>query len=116
MRTTKEVWDHHCKAFAEADIDAVMFDFAEDAVYVTTNKVIRSKSNIRKLYDDHFKSLVPGSSSTIISQTIEGEIVFFEWAADSPTASISDGVDTFIIRNGFIIAQTMRGTVVSKVK
>lgn len=43
MRTTKEVWDHHCIAFANADIDEVMSDFAEDAIYITADRVIRVK-------------------------------------------------------------------------
>lgn len=116
MRTTKEVWEHHCIAFAAADIDGVMSDFADDAIYVTANNVIKGKENIRNLYDSHFKSMNKGDSSTIISQTIEGEIVFFEWAADTANTSISDGVDTFVIRNGFIAAQTMRCTVVNKIK
>ncbi len=116
MRTTKEVWEHHCIAFADANIDDVMFDFAEDAIYITTGKVISGKENIRKQYDSHFKAQVPGSSSKIISETIEGEIVLFEWIADTPSIYILDGVDTFVIRNGFIVAQTVRGTVISKTK
>jgi len=116
MRTTKEVWEHHCIAFAKANIDDVMFDFADDAIYVTTNKVIKGKENIRKQYDNHFKSLEVGSISKIVSETIEGEIVFFEWTADTPSIHIPDGVDTFVIRDGFIMAQTVRGTVISKAK
>jgi len=116
MRSTKEVWEHHCFAFANANIDDVMFDFADDAIYVTTNKVIRNKENIRKQYDGHFKSLEVGSTSKIVSETIEGEIVSFEWTADTPSIYIPDGVDTFVIRNGFIVAQTVRGTVIIKAK
>lgn len=116
MRTTREVWEHHCIAFANADIDDVMFDFADDAIYVTTNTVIKGKENIRKQYDSHFKSLEVGATSKIISETIDGEIVFFEWTADTPSIYIPDGVDTFVIRDGFIVAQTVRGTVISKVK
>ena len=116
MRSTKEVWEHHCIAFANANIDEVMLDFAEDSVYITTNKVIRGRENIRELYDSHFKTLEKDSLSTIVSQTLEGEIVFFEWTFESPTIMIMDGVDTFIIRNGYIVAQTMRSTPVSKTK
>jgi ketosteroid isomerase-like protein len=114
MRTTKEVWDHHCIAFANADIDEVMSDFAENAIYITTNKVICGKDNIRTLYDEHFKTLEKGSVSNITSVTMEGEIILFEWTFDSPKVKVSDGVDTFIIRDGFIVAQTMRSTAIIK--
>ena len=116
MRTTKEVWEHHCVAFANADIDAVISDFAEDAFYITTNKIIRGKEQIRELYDSHFKSLEKNSKSVIVSETMEGEIVFFEWTFESPTIRITDGVDTFIIKDGLIVAQTMRSTVINKTK
>jgi hypothetical protein len=116
MRTTKEVWEHHCIAFANANIDEVISDFAEDAIYVTANNVIKGKENIRKIYDNHFKTAEEGSTSKIISQTLEGEIVIFEWTSDTPSIYIPDGVDTFVIRDGFIVAQTMRGTVINKEK
>ncbi|WP_298901731.1 nuclear transport factor 2 family protein [uncultured Psychroserpens sp.] len=114
MRTVKDVWEHHKVAFANANLEEVMLDYAEDCIYVTTNKSLVGKDKIRALYKNHFDTLEEGSSSSIISETIEGEIVFFEWTADSPSISISDGVDTFVIRNGYIVAQTMRATVVPK--
>lgn len=49
MRTTKEVWEHHCIALDSANIGDVMFDFAVDAIYVTAKKVIKGKENIMKL-------------------------------------------------------------------
>ncbi len=82
-----------------------MEDFADDAIYVTTNKAVKGKDRIRAIYDSHFRSLDPAATSSIISQTIEGEIVLFEWTADTPAISITDGVDTFVIRNGSIVAQ-----------
>ena len=114
MRSVKEVWEHHKKAFANANLDEVMLDYAEDCIYITTNTSFVGKDKMRALYKNHFDSLEEGSTSTIISETIEGNIVFFEWTADSPSISILDGVDTFVISNGYIVAQTMRATVIPK--
>jgi len=114
MRTTQEVWEHHCKAFANADIEEVIADFAENAVYVNADKVINGKEGIRAQYDNHFKNMEANASSTIVKETIAGEIVLFEWTFDSESVSIVDGVDTFVIREGFIQAQTVRATVISK--
>ena len=75
--------------------------------------MIRCKEKIRILHDSHFKILEKESGSNIISETIEGEIVFSEWTFESPSVKISDGIDTFIIRNGYIVAQTMRSTTFS---
>ncbi len=65
------------------------------------------------MYDSHFKILEKKSASNIISETIEGEIVFFVWTFESPSVKILDCIDTFIIRNGYIVAQTMRSTTIS---
>lgn len=114
MRTTLEVWKHHCDAFEKSDIEAVISDFSNNAVYVTTNASYVGKDNIKKLYQNHFDNLEVGSVSKIISERIEGEIVLFQWTVDSPTIQINDGVDTFVIRDGLIVAQTVRATVINK--
>jgi hypothetical protein len=41
----------------------------------------------------------------------EGEIAFLEWAIDCDGVCIDDGVDTFVIRDGKIVAMTVRYTV-----
>jgi len=41
-------------------------------------------------------------------------LLFLEWTADSTRASVSDGVDTFIFKDGLIQYQTVRCTIVPK--
>ena len=38
-------------------------------------------------------------------------MLFLEWAADSASARVEDGIDTFIFRDGLIRLQTVRYTV-----
>ena len=114
LRTTKEVFDHHNQAFKAADIEAVMSDFAEETTYVTANGVAKGKDAIREIYLKHFATALVGDSSTIISLVTEGEIVLFEWTAKTATIRINDGVDTFVIRDGSIVAQTARSTPIPK--
>jgi len=37
-----------------------------------------------------------------------GEVLFLEWTATSTNSSATHGVDTFVIREGLIRAQTVR--------
>lgn len=113
-RTTREVFDHHNQAFKAADIEAVISDFAEQAIYVTAHGVSKGKAAIRKIYEQHFRTAAPGDTSTINSLVIEGEIVLFEWTAETAAFRIDDGVDTFVIRGGLIVAQTVRSTPINK--
>ncbi len=41
-------------------------------------------------------------------------LLFVEWTGDSARASVSDGVDTFIFKDGLIQAQTVHYTLVPK--
>ena len=40
-----------------------------------------------------------------------GEVGYLEWTADGPTARVRDGADSFVIRDGRIVAQTIHYTV-----
>ena len=40
--------------------------------------------------------------------------MFIEWTADSAKASVDDGIDTFVFRDGMIRAQTVRYTLQPK--
>jgi hypothetical protein len=46
------------------------------------------------------------------TRLVEGEIAFLEWAARCPTSRVEDGADSFLIRGGRIVAQTIHYTVV----
>lgn len=113
-RTTQEVWDHHLEAFGKRDLAAIAADFSSDAVYINSAGVVaRGPDQIIKIYKDYFDSQEPGTSGNITTLIIEGDIVFLEWVSNSRSISIPDGVDTFVIQNGMIKAQTAKFTVVN---
>ncbi|MFE6022369.1 hypothetical protein ACFQ6O_38470 [Streptomyces sp. NPDC056441] len=39
-----------------------------------------------------------------------GDLLFLQWSANTDTHEVTDGVDTFVFRNGLISAQTVRYT------
>ncbi len=45
------------------------------------------------------------------TRLVEGEVAFLEWAARTDNAGAEDGVDSFVIRDGRIVAQTIHYTV-----
>ena len=67
-RTPQEIFGHHATALIAGDIDGIVEDYADDALFIT-------------------------------------------WSATSAKARVTDGVDTFVFRDGLIRVQTVRCTV-----
>jgi len=43
---------------------------------------------------------------------VEGELGFLEWSARGSGAEVEDGADSYLIRDGRIVAQTIHYTVI----
>src|SRR3954462_9441626 len=95
-------------ALARGDMDAVMADYAEDAVLCTPVGAARGLAQIRAAVEPFATKLMPpGSQLKVLQQVIDGELVYLTWSGESPRFRIPMGTDTFIIRNGKIVAQTV---------
>jgi len=111
-RTPEEIFAHHGQAMGAQDLDATMMDFADTAVLVTSEGVRRGKDAIRNFFDGLFKALPKAQWG---HKTIYGDnVLFLEWTGDSARASVSDGVDTFLFKDGLIQAETVHCTIVPK--
>jgi len=111
-RTPEEIFAHHGLALGAEDLDATVMDFADTAVLVTPDGVRRGKDAIRNFFDGLFKAL-PKARWGLKTIYVDN-LLFVEWTGDSARASVSDGVDTFIFKDGLIQAQTARCTIVPK--
>jgi hypothetical protein len=45
------------------------------------------------------------------TQLVEGDAALLEWTARSESVRVTDGVDSFFIRDGLVVAQTIHYTV-----
>lgn len=55
---------------------------------------------------------LPGAHFQYRTVQVEEDIAFLEWSAQADNgASVEDGADSFVIRNGQIVAQTIHYTV-----
>lgn len=112
-RTTQEVFDHHVQALIARNLDEVVADYAENAFIITPEGVTRGRPAIRGLFANLLEAL-PNAQFAAKTLIIEGEVLFLEWTADSARNKVNDGVDTFLIRNGQIQAQTVKFTLTPK--
>ena len=106
-RTQEEVFAHHAEALGAGELDEIVADYADDAVFITSRGVLRGKEGIRAAFTELLSDL-PNASWTLKTQIFHGDLLFLEWAADSAATDCDDGVDTFVFRDGLIRAQTAR--------
>ena len=106
-RTAEETFLHHAQALGKGDVDEVLVDYAEDAVIFTPDGALHGHDEIRPFFERSVTEVLPpGTDFEMLKQTIEGEIVYIVWSAESVNYRIPFGTDTFIIRDGQILLQT----------
>jgi ketosteroid isomerase-like protein len=112
-RTPEEVFSHHAQALGAGDLDEIVADYSDDAVFITPAGVLRGKDGIRTAFTQLLAD-VPDAAWDLKTQIYEGDVLFLEWAADSAKTRVEDGIDTFVFRDGLIRVQTVRYTLQQK--
>jgi len=115
MESTADVLDRHLKSFAAYDLDGVLADYASDAVFFAPAGPLKGPDAIKPM----FQALVsefskPGSSFTLRQRSIEGDHAFILWTAETADNSYEFATDTFVVRNGKIVAQSFAAKVKPK--
>jgi hypothetical protein len=108
-RTPQEIFRHHAEALGAADIDAIVSDYADDAIFITPDGTLRGKDGVRQAFEK-LTSDVPGAEWELPTQHYEDDILLLEWKATSAHTKVEDGIDTFVFRDGMIRVQTVRYT------
>ena len=112
-RTPEEVFSHHAQALGAGDLDEIVTDYADDAVFITPAGVKRGKDGVRAGFTQLLAD-VPNAKWELPTQIYEGDVLFLEWTADAARTRVEDGIDTFVFRDGLIRVQTVRYTLQHK--
>lgn len=108
-RTPQEVFQHHAQALGAGDLDEIVADYTDDAVFITPVDVQRGKDGIRAAFTQLLAD-VPNAAWDLKTQIYEHDVLFLEWAADAAATFVEDGIDTFVFQDGLIQVQTVRYT------
>jgi ketosteroid isomerase-like protein len=108
-RTPQEIFEHHARALEVGNVDAILEDYAEDAVVITPQGTVRGKAAIREAFTGML-GLLPDATFDMRTQIFEDDVLFLEWSASGPTGRVTDGIDTFVFRGDQIRVQTLRFT------
>jgi ketosteroid isomerase-like protein len=108
-RSPQDVFAHHGQALGAEDVDAIVSDYAEDAVVLTSKGVTRGSAEIRQWFAGLLAD-VPQAAWDLKTTLFEGDVLYLEWAATGDGYRVDDGVDTFIFDDGLIRLQTVHYT------
>jgi len=115
MRSTTEIIHHHLKAFGRRDLEGVLSDYAPDAVFFTPNGRLRGVGAIRPLFQGMIAEFEkPGPTFRMKQQFVEGDYAYIVWTAETAQNLYELGTDTFIVRDGKIVAQSFAGKTTPK--
>jgi ketosteroid isomerase-like protein len=106
MASTKDVIDHHLKAFGERDLEGILSDYASGAVFFTQHRPLRGADAIRPLFQATIAEFAkPGAAFSMKQQFVEGDYAYILWTAETADNVYELGTDTFVVRDGKIVAQ-----------
>lgn len=108
-RTPQQIFEHHAGALIAGDIDEIVADYADDAVFITPRGVRHGKDGVRAGFTELLADL-PDAKWDVPTQIFEGDVLFIEWSAVAGATRVMDGIDTFVFLDDSIRVQTLRYT------
>ena len=115
MASTKDVLNNHLKCFGEGDLKGILSDYAPGAVLFTSDGPLRGADAIRPLFQTMIAEFgKPGATFSMKQQSIEGDYGYILWTAVSADNVYEMGTDTFVVRDGKIVAQSFTGKITPK--
>jgi ketosteroid isomerase-like protein len=115
MASTKDVLDNHLKAFDEGDLNGVLSDYAPGAVLFTKEGTLKGVDAIRPLFEALIAEFgKPGATFNMKRQLVEGDYAYILWTAKTADNVYELATDTFVVREGKIVAQSFTANITPK--
>jgi len=87
------------------DVDGIVGDYADDAVFITPAGIKRGKEGAREGFTQLLNEL-PNAKWEVPTTIFEGDLLFIEWKADAGSTRVEDGVGHLPVPRGRVRAQT----------
>ena len=107
MASTKDVLNHHLKAFEQGDLNGVLSDYGPGVVFFRREGPLKGVDAIRPLFEALIAEFgKPGATFNMQRQVIEGDYAYILWTAKTTDNVYELATDTFVVREGKIVAQS----------
>lgn len=110
VRSAKEVFDDHLAlAQARRFEDDIRRNFDAHCTLFAKGKIFHGHDGVRELARMLDREL-PKATFDYGTRLVEDDVCFLEWSAEDENASVRDGADTFVVRDGKVVSQTIHYT------
>ena len=115
MASTKDVVDNHLKCFGTGDLTGILSDYAPGAVLFTADGPLRGRDAMRPLFQSMIAEFgKPGAAFRMTRQSVEGDYAYLLWTAETADNVYDVATDTFVVREGKIVAQSFAAKITPK--
>ncbi|MGE5735875.1 MAG: nuclear transport factor 2 family protein [Acidobacteriota bacterium] len=115
MPTTGDVLDQHLRCFGENDLDGVVADYSSDAVLFVPDRPLKGPAAIKPFFQAFLAEFAkPGASFSMLQRYVDGEYAYILWSAETADNSYEAATDTFVVRDGKIVAQSFAAKITPK--
>jgi len=110
-RSAAEVFEDHLRLAGEHRFkEDIERNVSPDIVILERRGIFRGREGARELAR-LLEEELPEAPYVYTNRLLEGRVAFLEWTAKSEHARVRDGADSFVIEDGWIVAQTIHYTV-----
>jgi ketosteroid isomerase-like protein len=115
MTSTKDVLDHRLKCFAEGDLDGILADYSTDALLFMPTGLIKGVDAITPVFQHIVSEFTkPGTQFALQQRCVEADYAYIRWNAETADNMYDAGTDTFVVRNGKIVAHSFAAKITPK--
>jgi ketosteroid isomerase-like protein len=107
--TPAEIVQRHMQFANAGNIDAMIADYADDAVLLTAGRAVQGKTALRGAFTALLGGGAGGKKPDIkpIKVWSEGDVGFVTWEMNAGTPTAAKGGDSFLVHHGKIIVQAV---------
>ena len=111
MRTPEQVVKHHWEAFSHRDLEAVLSDYADDAIFIAPNQTVQGKAALRQMFAKYFSGGTNAQAppSFDVKVTADGDVGYEHWVSNAGKPGALEGTDAFVVRHGKILFHAVVG-------
>ena len=116
LASTKDVLDHHLKCFGEGNLEGILADYSSDAVlFIHACRTAEGSRRSSLCSRPCFQSLQSLALRSLWHQQgVEGDYAYILWMAETADNSYDAATETFVVRNGKIVAQSFAAKITPK--
>ena len=110
-RSAEQVFEDHLRLAGEHRFEEhIQRNVSPDCVILERRGVFRGRDGARQLAR-LLEEELPSAPYAYTNRLVSGRVAFLEWTAEAKRSRVRDGADSFLIEDGWIVAQTIHYTV-----